>query len=115
MEEKDPAKFTKSGKPRIPRKKKRYHATNIRLRIDTADALDLLQWETGRAKSEIVAVAIEFFVEEREASIVRGDTPRHSTPPDGPRPNSALHDRVTARILVPGVTASSHPKKKPSP
>jgi hypothetical protein len=78
---------------------KRRHASTLRIRIDIADALDRVQWETGRAKSAVICEAVMEWLRLREIAIREG-RPRLVTVPSvraiqcQPKPESRIMDQL---------------------
>jgi predicted DNA-binding protein len=82
-----------------PKRRKSEHATIIRIRNDTADALVRVAWETGKAKSAFLAEAVTQAIVRREVFIAEGETEferfNRRYPkgvPGGVAPKSPLHD-----------------------
>lgn len=82
-----------------PKAEKRRHASTLRIRIDIADALDRMQWETGRAKSAIICEAVMTLLIQREIEI-RAGRPRTVSVPSvraiqrQPKPESRIMDQL---------------------
>jgi hypothetical protein len=76
---------------------KRRHASTLRIRIDVADALDRVQWETGRAKSAVICEALMEWLKLREV-LIRSGCPRLAATPTA-RLMRAGHWRPESRIM----------------
>jgi hypothetical protein len=78
---------------------KRRHASTLRIRIDIADALDRVQWETGRAKSAVICEAVMEWLRLREIEIRKGqprivDSSALRAIQRQPRPESKIMDQL---------------------
>jgi len=78
---------------------KRRHASTLRIRIDIADALDRVQWETGRAKSAVICEAVMEWLRLREIAIREGkprivDLPVLRAIQRQPKPESRIMDQL---------------------